>query len=65
MVQQVITSIRDSLTNKLPPSLRIAVLQAALDAIKEAWVQMIATAALSIVLSFFLRNRRLSDLSKR
>ncbi|KAL9612603.1 MAG: hypothetical protein Q9167_002809 [Letrouitia subvulpina] len=64
-VQQAIAGVGASLTDKLPPSLRIAVLRAALNAIKEAWVQMIATAALSIVLSFFLRNRKLSDLAKR
>ncbi|KAI4211495.1 MAG: hypothetical protein LQ351_005671 [Letrouitia transgressa] len=63
-VQQAIAGVGASLTDELPSPLRIAVLQAALDAIKEAWVQMIATATLSIVLSFLLRNRRLSDLSK-
>jgi MFS family permease len=63
-VQEAIAGVGASLTDKLPPSLRIAVLQAALDAIKDAWVQMIATATLSLILSFFLRNRKLSELSK-
>ena len=63
-VQNAIAGVGASLTKNLPPSLRKAVLQAAFDAIKDAWLQMIATAALSFVLSFFLRNRRLSELSK-
>lgn len=63
-VQEAITSVNASLTNQLPPSLRIAVLQAALDAIKDVWVQMMATAALSFMLSFFLRNRKLRELSR-
>lgn len=64
IVQEAIAGVGASFTDELPPSLRIAVLQAALDAIKDAWVQMIATAALSLVLSIFLRNRKLSELSK-
>ena len=63
-VQEAIAGVGASFTNQLPPPLREAVLQAALDAIKDAWIQMIATAALSFVLSFFLRNRKLSELSK-
>ena len=62
-VQDAIAGIGGSLTGELAPSLKIAVLQATLDAIKDAWIQMIATATLSFVLSFFLRNRKLSDLS--
>lgn len=52
-VQEGIASMGASLTNELPPSLRAAVLQAAFDAIKDSWVQTIATAVLSLVLSFF------------
>ena len=63
-VQEAIAGVGASLTDKLSPSLRTAVLQAAFDAIKDAWVQMIATAAVSLVLSFLLRNRKLSELSK-
>lgn len=62
-VQEAIAGIGASLTDKLPPSLRTAVLQAAFNAIKDAWVQMIAIAALSLVLFFFLQNRKLSELS--
>lgn len=64
-VQEAIAGIGASLTQQLPPSLREAVLQAALDAIKDAWVQMIATAAISFVLAFLLRNKKLSELPKR
>ena len=63
-VQEAIAGVGASLTDNLPPSLRTAVLQAAFDAIRDAWVQMIATAALSLVLASFLRNRKLSELSK-
>ena len=63
-VQQTIAGFGASLTNQLPPSLRTSVLRANLDAIKDVWVQMVATAALSLVLSLFLRNKKLSDLSK-
>ena len=65
IVQQAVAGVGASLTDQLPPALKAAVLQAALGAIKDAWVQMSATAALSLVLSLFLRNRKLSDLSKR
>ena len=63
-VQDAIAGVGASLTDNLPGPLRTAVLQAAFDAIRDAWVQMIATAALSLVLAFFLRNRKLSELSK-
>ena len=63
-VQELIAGVGASLTNELSPPLRIAVLQAVLAAIKDVWVQMIGTAALSFVLSLFLRNERLSRLSK-
>ncbi len=63
-VQNAIAGIGADFTKQLPPSLRLAVLQAALDAIKDAWIQMIATATLSLMLSLFLRNKKLSELSK-
>lgn len=63
-VQEAIAGIGAPLTNQLPLSLKKAVLQASSDAIKGAWVQMIATAALSFVLSLFLRNRKLRELSR-
>ena len=63
-VQDAIAGVGASLTDNLPEPLRTSVLQAAFDAIRDAWVQMIATAALSLVLAFFLRNRKLSELSK-
>ena len=63
-VQEAIADVGASLTNELPPLLKAAVLQAAFDAIKNAWVQMIATAALSFVLSLFLRYRKLSELPR-
>ncbi|KAL9023888.1 MAG: hypothetical protein Q9196_006899 [Gyalolechia fulgens] len=62
IVQERITGVGASLTDPLPPSVRTAVLQATLDAIKDAWIQMIATAALSLALSLFMRNQRLNDL---
>lgn len=61
VVQEAITGVGARLTDELPPSLRTAVLEATLEAIRDAWVQTIATAALSLVLCFFLRTRRLSD----
>ena len=63
-VQEAIAGVGASITDTLPPPLRMAVLQAALNAIKDAWVQMIATAALSLVLSCLLRNRKLREMSK-
>lgn len=64
IVREAIAGVGASLTNQLPPSVRTAVLQAALGAIKDVWVQMIATAALSFVLSFLLRNKKLSQIRK-
>ncbi|KAL8930477.1 MAG: hypothetical protein Q9208_000661 [Pyrenodesmia sp. 3 TL-2023] len=64
IVQDTITGVGASLIDELSPSARTAVLQAILDGIKDAWAQMIATAALSLFLSFFMRNKKLSDLSK-
>lgn len=61
-VQQAITGVGAPLTDQLPPSLQRAVLQAVLDAIKDVWIQMIATAALSLLLACLLRNRKLSQL---
>ncbi|KAL8689578.1 MAG: hypothetical protein Q9218_004782 [Villophora microphyllina] len=43
-VQEAISGVGASLTNQLPPPTRVAVLQAEMDAIKDVWVQMIATA---------------------
>ncbi|KAL6714356.1 hypothetical protein ACLMJK_007779 [Lecanora helva] len=63
-VQEAIAGVGASLTDQLSPTLRGAVLQAALDAISDVWIQMIATAALSFMLSLFLRNRKLNELSK-
>lgn len=64
VVQEAITGVGASLTDQLEPAVREAILQAILDAIKNVWIQMMATAALSLVLSFCLRNKKLSDLSK-
>ncbi|KAI4172694.1 MAG: hypothetical protein LQ346_008554 [Caloplaca aetnensis] len=64
MVQDTITGVGASLSDQHSPSDRMAVLQATLDAIKDVWIQMIATAALSLVLSFFMRNKNLSDVSR-
>ena len=61
-VQEAIAGVGASLTDQLPAPLRAAILQAGLDAIRDVWIQMIATAALSFVLSLFLRNRKLSEL---
>ncbi|KAL8757547.1 MAG: hypothetical protein Q9199_002153 [Rusavskia elegans] len=64
VVQEAITGVGASLTDQLEPAVREAILQAILDAIRSAWIQMMATAALSLFLSFCLRNKKLSDLSK-
>ena len=64
VVQEAIAGVGASLTDQLPPPLQLAVLQAALDAIKDTYVQMIATAALSFLLSLCLRKKRLGDLRK-
>ncbi|KAI4189771.1 MAG: hypothetical protein LQ348_003745 [Seirophora lacunosa] len=63
-VQDTITGVGASLVERLPPVDRTAVLQATLDAIKDAWIQLIATATLSLVLSFFMHNKKLSDFSR-
>ncbi|KAL8783530.1 MAG: hypothetical protein Q9213_004576 [Squamulea squamosa] len=65
VVQEAITGVGASLTDQLPPSVETAVLHAILDAIKDAWIQMVATASLSLLLSFCLRNKKLSELNKR
>ena len=64
VVQEAIAGVGASLTDQLPPPLKLAVLQAALDAIKDAYIQMIATAALSLILSLCLRNRSLDEARK-
>ncbi|KAI4254712.1 MAG: hypothetical protein L6R42_007084, partial [Xanthoria sp. 1 TBL-2021] len=64
VVQEAITGVGASLTDQLEPAVKKAILQAILDAIRNAWIQMTTTAALSLVLSFCLRNKKLSDLSK-
>ncbi|KAL9003050.1 MAG: hypothetical protein Q9188_004062 [Gyalolechia gomerana] len=56
IVQETVTGVGASLTDQLSSSVRTAVLQATLDAIKDVWIQMIATAALSLILSFFMRT---------
>ena len=61
-VQEAIAGVGASLTNQLPSPLKAAILQAGLDAIRDVWIQMIATAALSFILSLFLRKRKLSEL---
>ncbi|KAL8646732.1 MAG: hypothetical protein Q9226_006737 [Calogaya cf. arnoldii] len=63
-VQEAITGVGASLTDHLEPAVREAILHAILDAIQNAWIQMMATAALSLLLAFCLRNKKLSDLSK-
>ncbi|KAL8957525.1 MAG: hypothetical protein Q9193_005227, partial [Seirophora villosa] len=64
MVQDTITGAGASLVERLSPVDRTAVLQATLDAIKDAWIQLIATATLSLVLSFFMHNKKLNDFSR-
>ncbi|KAI4167191.1 MAG: hypothetical protein LQ343_007403 [Gyalolechia ehrenbergii] len=64
IVQETVTGVGASLTDQLSSSVRTAVLQATLDAIKDIWIQMVATAALSLVLSFTMRNKKLSDLTR-
>ncbi|KAL8886629.1 MAG: hypothetical protein Q9192_006450 [Flavoplaca navasiana] len=64
VVQEAITGVGASLTDRLEPAVREAILRAILNAIRDAWIQMIATAALSLLLSFCLCNKKLSDLSK-
>lgn len=59
-VQEAIAGVGSSLTDQLPPETQTAVLQAALDAIKDVWLQLVATAALSLILSFLLRRKKLS-----
>lgn len=63
VVQDAIAGVGASLTVALSPKPKEEVLMAAMDAIRDAWVQMIATAALALVLSGFLRNRKLSELA--
>ena len=61
-VQEAIAGVGASLTDDLSPELATAVVEAVLAAIQNAWIQMMATAALSLVLAFFLRNRKLRDI---
>ncbi|KAL9057312.1 MAG: hypothetical protein Q9162_002386 [Coniocarpon cinnabarinum] len=60
-VQDAITGVEASLSDQLPPDQRTAVVQAVLNAIRDVWVQAIATTALSLVLSLLLRNEKLKD----
>lgn len=63
-VQQAIAGVGASLTSKLPQAQAQAVLKAILNAIKDVWIQMIATAALSLILSLSLRNERIGKRRK-
>ena len=64
IVQEGIVGVGASLTKDLQPLVGIAVLQATLDAIQDVWIQMIATSAFSFVLSLFLRNEKLTEVSR-
>ena len=61
-VQEAIAGVGASLTDGLSPPLKRAVLQATLDAINDVWMLTMITAALSLVLSIFLRNKKLTNL---
>ena len=52
-VQEATTSVGASLTDELPPELATAIVQVVSDTIKNAWIQMVATAVISLVLAFF------------
>ena len=60
-VHSAIAGVGASLTNELPRGRTTAVLQAVLDAIKDVWIQMIATTSLSLILSMFMRNEKLGN----
>ena len=64
IVQEGIAGVGASLTKDLPPLIGIAVLHATLDAIQDVWIQLVATAAFSFVLSLFLRNKKLTEVSR-
>ena len=64
-VQQAIAGVGASLTNDASPPIKSAILVAALAAIRDVWLQLVITAALSFVSSFFLRNKRLGSLSRQ
>lgn len=59
-IQSAIAGVGSSITNNLPSSQRNMILQAILEAIKDAWIQIITTAGLSFTLSLLMRNRTLS-----
>ena len=63
VVQQAIAGVSASLTNQASPEVRSRIIQAALDAIADVWLQLIATAAVSFVFSFLLRNQKLKHLT--
>ncbi|KAL9055252.1 MAG: hypothetical protein Q9162_003662 [Coniocarpon cinnabarinum] len=56
VVQSAIAGSGASLTAQLPRELQQAVLNAVLDGIKDVWIQLIATAVVSLILAFFMRH---------
>lgn len=63
VVQQAIAGVGASLTSEASPEVRSRILKAAVDAIADVWLQLIATAAMSFVFSFLLRNTQLKHMS--
>ena len=63
VVQQAIAGVGASLTSEASPEVRSRILQAAVDAIADVWLQLIATAAASFVFSFLLGNKKLRHLA--
>ena len=59
-VQSAIAGIGASITEGLPAAQKESVLVAILYAIKQVWIQTIATAGFSFVLSMFMRNDKLA-----
>ena len=64
-IQEAITGLGASFMKQLPSSVRTMALRAELEAINDVWIQMIATAALSLLLSLFLQNRKLGQLREQ
>lgn len=58
-VQNAIAGVGAPITEGLSSAQRQAVLQAILDAIRDVWIQMIATAALSFILAMLMRNEKM------
>ena len=62
-LQSAIAGAGAPITQGLSDTQQDGVLQAILSAIKDVWIQLMATAGLSVILSLFMKNEKLKDVS--